>query len=58
VVGAKLNFKFHLFYDSDMPQIQISAFPVRTKEQTEAFAGEPINNNAVNNACAVRRLRT
>ena len=41
-----------------MPLIQISTYPESTKEQKEAFAGEPINNNPVDNACAVGHLRT
>jgi 4-oxalocrotonate tautomerase len=45
-VLRRLTFKFHLFYDPDMPLIQISAYPGRTKEQKEAFA-KAITNAAV-----------
>jgi len=38
--------KYHSLYDPDVPLIQISAYPGRTKEQKEAFA-KAITNAAV-----------
>lgn len=38
------GFKFHSFADTDVPLVQISMYPGRTKEQKEALA------NAITNA--------
>ncbi len=43
---SSADFKYHSLYGPDVPLIQISAYPGRTKEQKEALA-KAITNEAV-----------